>query len=68
MMLSPRWSLSAATLVAWDVVWSVNDDALIRASGAMPVIPNPLRSPLMTPITAVPWFVSVPVVPAMTPP
>jgi hypothetical protein len=42
--------------------------ARMKASGAMPVTPMALRSPLISPMTAVPWLVSVPAVPTTTPP
>ncbi|WP_199224480.1 hypothetical protein [Serinibacter arcticus] len=46
----------------------MNDDALMTASGAMPVTPRALTSPEISPSTAVPWSVSVLGVPATTPP
>ena len=51
--MSPADSLSAAALIALDDDWSLNDEALMTAPGAIPVTPKPLASPLTTPSTAV---------------
>jgi hypothetical protein len=70
--MSPGPSRSAAALIA-SAVGTENAEALMTASGEIPVTPTLLTSPLISPSTAVPWLVERlsgigSAVPATTPP
>ena len=67
-MMSPGPRRSAASLIAVGVASVVKETAPTHACSAMPVIPNGLRSPLISPRTAVPWLSFVELLPARTPP
>jgi hypothetical protein len=55
-MMSPALSRSAAAWIAAAVPMPWKDAAAVTVSGTMPVIPYSLRSPPITPMTAVPWL------------
>ncbi len=65
--MSPAPSLSAALRIV-AAVGPEKAAARMNASGQIPVMPNAFRSPLISPMTAVPWLVSVLAVPTTTPP
>ncbi len=65
--MSPALSRSAAARIV-AALGPENADALMMASGQMPVTPRAFRSPLISPRTAVPWLVSVLPVPKTMPP